>query len=98
MSDSVNITHEGNAQGGEYTAHIPGADATGELTWRAEGEDIRVATHTGVPPEFRGKGIAEQLVKAMIADAREQGFRIKPACSYVASYFKRHKDLADIAA
>lgn len=98
MTQEVTITHEGDAQRGEYTAHIAGSDETGELTWRAQGENVRVATHTGVPPSMQGRGIAGKLVEALIVDAREQGFRIEPACSYVAAQFKRHPEWAGLRA
>jgi predicted GNAT family acetyltransferase len=39
--------------------------------------------------------VAQLLVEALIADAREQGFRIVPQCSYVAAQFRRHPDWAD---
>ncbi len=99
MSDpQVTITHEGRPDGGEYTAHIAGIDQTGELTWRAQGDGVRVATHTGVPGAMRGQGIAGKLVDALIADARDQGFRIVPACSYVASQFDEHPEWSDLRA
>ena len=53
---------------------------------------------TYVPPEARGKGIAQKLVEALVADAREQGFTIDPACSYVYALFKRHPEWADVHA
>lgn len=94
----VTITHEGDNSRGEYTAHIDGVTATGELTWRAQGEGVRVATHTGVPREARGAGVAGKLVDALITDAREHGFRIVPACSYVAKQFDEHPEWADLRA
>ena len=45
-----------------------------------------------------GRGIAQQLVEAMVADAREQGFTIEPQCSYVAALFRRNPDWADVRA
>ena len=98
MTQDITITHDGNATGGEYTAHISGIDETGELAWRAQGAGVRVATHTGVPPAMQGRGIAGKLVDALIADAREQGFKIVPACSYVAAQFQRHPEWADLRA
>lgn len=98
MTQEVTITHEGDAMRGEYTAHIAESGETGELTWRAQGPGVRVATHTGVPQSMQGRGIAARLVEAMIADAREEGFRILPACSYVAAQFKRHPEWADLRA
>lgn len=98
MTQDVTITHEGDTQGGEYTAHVPGVAETGELSWRAQGAGIRIATHTGVPPSMQGRGIAGKLVDALIADAREHGFKIVPACSYVAAQFARHPEWADLRA
>ena len=55
-------------------------------------------THTIVPPEIGGRGIAGQLMQALIADARAQGFRIVPECSYVVAQFRRHPEWADLLA
>jgi predicted GNAT family acetyltransferase len=80
---------------GTYRASIGGA--TAELTWRALGP-VRIAEHTFVPPELRGKGVAMQLVEALVADARAQGFTIEPRCSYVEAAFRRHPEWADVKA
>lgn len=53
-------------------------------------------THTGVPPEFRGQGVAALLVEAGLAWARAQGFRVVPACSYVDLYIQRHRQWQDL--
>ena len=94
MSDTITIEHEGGETAGRYFARVEGAPRDAELTWRGDDK----VTHTFVPTAARGKGIAEKLVKAMIADAREQGFRIAPDCSYVDTYFRRHAELSDLRA
>lgn len=93
--DEVTITRHAAAKGGEYHAHVPGSSAIGRLTWVERG-DVRIADHTLVPPEIGGRGIAARLVEALVADAREQGFRIVPECSYIAAAFKRHPEWADL--
>jgi hypothetical protein len=55
-----------------------------------------IFTHTVVPPELRGRGIAEQLVRAALADARAAGRKVVPACSYVAKFIERHTEFADL--
>ena len=40
-------------------------------------------TSTFVPRQFRGKGLAEQLVAAGLSWAREQGLVIQASCWYV---------------
>lgn len=96
--DSVSITHNTHGDGGKYVAHIEGESATGHLEWEPRGEDVRVATHTIVPREIGGRGIAGLLVDRLIADARAEGFRIVPQCSYVAKKFAENPDWADLKA
>jgi uncharacterized protein len=93
--EQVTITRHGDAKAGEYHAHVPGSASIGRLTWKARG-GVRVADHTLVPTEIGGRGVAARLVEALIADAREHGFKIVPQCSYVAAAFQRHPDWADL--
>jgi predicted GNAT family acetyltransferase len=95
--EQVTITRHGGKETGEYQAHIPGSEAIGRLTWvlHARGH-ARVAEHTIVPPEIGGRRVAARLVDALVADARQQGFLIVPACSYVAAAFTRHPEWGDL--
>lgn len=61
-------------------------------------DDKIVFTHTLVPPELRGRGIAEQLVRPALADARAAGRKVVPACSYVAVFIQRHREYQDLLA
>lgn len=94
---AISITRSDETTHGAYYAEVPGARRSAELTWRARGT-TRIADHTFVPPEARGSGIAMQLVEALVADAREQGFTVEPACSYVEAAFRRHPEWADLRA
>lgn len=96
MTD-VTITRHEDGHRGEYRAHVPGSDHIGRLTW-VESGGARIADHTLVPPPIGGRGIAAQLVEALVADAREQGFKVRPLCSYVAAKFDEHPDWADVRA
>ncbi len=93
----VTITHHDHGSSGEYHAHVAGSDHIGRLTWEERG-GVRLATHTLVPPPIGNRGVAAQLVQAMVADAREQGFKIKPLCSYVDVAFRRHPEWAELRA
>jgi predicted GNAT family acetyltransferase len=98
MPDVTITTHPAaDGESGEYRAHVAGTDVVGRLTWVRHGE-AHVADHTLVPPEIGNRGVAAKLVEALIADARAHGFRILPACSYVAAQFKRHPEWADLLA
>ena len=97
MPDSIEVFREDETSHGAYRADVPGSRRQAELTWIARGP-LRIADHTWVPPEARGKGIAAALVEALVADARELGLKIVPQCSYVEAAFRRHPEWADLRA
>lgn len=43
-------------------------------------------THTFVPTELRGQGLAEKIVRAGLAWAKEQNYNISASCSYVQKF------------
>ncbi len=96
----VTITHATSGNGGKYTAHVAGEEATGYLEWEhsPSQESVRIATHTVVPKAIGGRGIAAQLVEQLIADARDQNFRIVPQCWYVAKKFDANPDWSELRA
>lgn len=99
--DGIEIVRLDQGRVGEYHAHIPGQDEVARLTWVQRDTSkgpVRVAEHTLVPRAFEGRGIAAQLVDALIADAKSEGFRVEPQCSYVAAQFRRHPDWAELLA
>jgi len=99
--EGLEIVRLDQGRAGEYHAHIPGTDEVARLTWLLHDGPkgpVRVATHTLVPRAFEGRGIAARLVDALIADARAEGFRVQPQCSYVAAQFRRHSEWQDLLA
>lgn len=96
MSD-LEITRHDEETRGEYRAHPAETDHVGRLTYQKRGQTL-VADHTLVPPEIGGRGIAARLVDALVADARAEGWKIVPQCSYVEAAFRRHPEWADLLA
>lgn len=60
--------------------------------------DLLVITHTFVPVECRGRGLAEKVVRAAMEFARAEGLRVVPQCSYVEVFLRRHPEFADLRA
>ncbi len=56
-----------------------------------------IFTHTFVPPELRGRGVAEEMVRVALTWAKDAGRRVVPACSYVAKFIARHPEFRSAA-
>lgn len=67
------------------------------LEYVIKGQEM-VITHTFVPLELRGQGLADKVVRAALADARAKGLKVVPACSYVAIFMQRHVEFKDLLA
>ena len=57
---------------------------------------LMMFTHTGVPRALRGRGIAAELVRVALDHARAQGHKVRPDCSYVEAYMRRHPETLDL--
>ncbi|QYX58498.1 N-acetyltransferase [Roseovarius sp. SCSIO 43702] len=88
------MSHEESDSKGRYVLRQDGAEA--ELTYSRLGATQVIADHTGVPDALRGTGAGRALVERLVADARADGFRIVPLCSFVKAMRDRHPDWADV--
>jgi predicted GNAT family acetyltransferase len=82
---------------GRFDLHLPGGKHAYLTYARVSDRQIEI-DYSFVPPEFRGKGVAEMLVLRAVQDAREAQEKITPLCGFVASTFRRHPDWADVLA
>ena len=98
MSGTITITHTEADSRGRYEARVEGKDGAGELTYSRLSPSKIIADHTGVDDSLRGTGVARALVERLVADARSEGFRIVPRCSFVRVQFERHPDWSDVFA
>lgn len=92
---AVPIPVQHNPEAGRYEAVVDGHLSVCEYGLSG---DRMIFTHTLVPPELRGRGVAEQLVRAALADARAAGRKVVPQCSYVAKFIERHREYQDLVA
>lgn len=53
--------------------------------------------HTWTDPAHRGQGLADVVVSAAMAAARDAGVTVRPTCSYVAHWLTVHPEYADLA-
>lgn len=89
--DGPEIRHEGDRQ--RFAIDVDGHE--GFVEYERDG-DVLVITHTVVPPEIGGRGIAGQLVKTALEHARAEGLKVLPRCPYTDAYMRRHPEYGDL--
>ena len=90
---SFQVVHE--PERSRYTATVDGALAL--ASYRRQGDTIAF-THTEVPPEIEGRGVASALARRALEDARAAGTPVIPACEFFAHYMKEHPEDDDLRA
>jgi predicted GNAT family acetyltransferase len=77
-----------------YEMRIKG-DLAGFIDYVVKGGRIALI-HTQVLTAFQGQGIAAQLARYALDDARRRGLRVVATCPYVRAYVEGHPDTHDI--
>lgn len=93
---SIEIRHEALDGKGRYHLLVDGVEA-GELDYRMQG-DVRVYVHTGIRDQYEGQGLAGQLAKHVLDEARADGIQIGATCPYVRGYLEKHPEYQDLLA
>jgi predicted GNAT family acetyltransferase len=78
--DKKLVMHDGESETAEYV---------GEIDWEDFEGDYEI-TRTFVKPEYGHRGLAAQLVLAMVEKAQSDGKKIVPTCPYAAKWFASH--------
>jgi predicted GNAT family acetyltransferase len=52
--------------------------------------------HTLIDPRFEGRGLASQLVRTALSEARSDGLSVLPFCPFVRSYIAGHTVYLDV--
>lgn len=92
-TSSFDIVHRPEI--GRFETHVDGLRC--EADYQLDGQIVRM-THTGVPRQLEGRGIAGALVKTALTWVRAQGYKVQPLCSYVRAYIGRHPEWQDLVA
>jgi uncharacterized protein len=95
MSASEDAPVRDNPARRRYETEIEGRISL--IAYRLAGETMTF-THTEVPEELEGRGIASRLAHFALEDARARGLRIVPLCPFVAAYIRRHPEYQDLVA
>jgi predicted GNAT family acetyltransferase len=72
-----------------------GDHLAGFTQYRMNG-DLMAFMHTEIEPAFEGRGMASQLIRSALEDARSRGLEVLPFCPFVNGYIQRHQEWADV--
>lgn len=89
----MHIQHEAEGPLGRFFYQQD--EAEGELTYRLK-DGILALDHTGVDEQFKGQGVGKALVERAVEWAREEGYKVKPYCTFAAAVMKREPSYADV--
>jgi predicted GNAT family acetyltransferase len=67
-------------------------DNQAELAYSSPTPGVIDFTHTFVPEDQRGQGIADKLAETALAYARAHQLRVRTSCEFMASYVQRHHE------
>ena len=59
-------------------------------------EGLIAFIHTLIDPRFEGQGLASQLVRTALSEARSDGLAVLPFCPFVRSYISDHTEYLDL--
>lgn len=93
MSTEIRLHTDEHGEG-RYALIVDGQPA-GEMDFRTV-EGRRVITHTGIRERFEGQGLAGQLARHALAEARAGGTLIVPLCPYLAGFLEKHPEEQDL--
>ncbi len=58
--------------------------------------ELMIVHWVGVPPEYRGRGVARRFMGKIVDEARKGGFKLLPYCSYAAAVLRRSPEWHDV--
>ena len=92
-TDNIRVTH--NEAESQFEAKVDGKVSV--AAYNLDGDTITF-THTNVPEELGGRGIAQKMVTAGLDYARSKGLKVVPQCSYVKRFMEKHAEYNDLRA
>ncbi|WIY82492.1 GNAT family N-acetyltransferase [Propionimicrobium sp. PCR01-08-3] len=91
----ANLEFRNNEAGFRYEA-LEGGELVSQIDYTVDG-DVMTFTHTGTPPQHRGRQLADKLTRWALDDVRARGRKIVPLCPFTASFVSQHSpDYDDI--
>ncbi|MEJ7625016.1 MAG: GNAT family N-acetyltransferase [Pyrinomonadaceae bacterium] len=94
----MEIKHEQKVNGGRFYI-VDGGSPAGELTYQETSPGTIDIDHTEVDDKFRGEGLGQDLVSAVLEHSRENKLQVTASCPYakkvIAEIGQSEKEMVD---
>lgn len=72
-----------------------GGEQVGLMEYQLDGDTLALL-HAETNPAHSGQGIAGELTRVVLDEARERGHVVLPFCPYVSAWIRKHPEYADL--
>ena len=95
MNNQLTLEQDDNGATGQYNV-IQDGQRIGAISYSWIQPDHMSVDYVMVDPMLRGKGLGNQVMLALAAEARKDGFKMTPVCGFARAVFIRNTDLHDV--
>lgn len=81
-------------QNSMFVTEMEGKEAY--LRYAMRGEDVIDFIYTYTPPELRGKGLAEKIVREGFLYAKENKLKVIPTCPYINFFLSKNEEFRSL--
>ncbi|TSD93945.1 N-acetyltransferase [Skermania sp. ID1734] len=92
MAGKATLSHRPDLS--RFEVHL-GDELAGYAEYSERGK-VRDFNHTLTLPQFRGHGVAAQVVEYALNSSRADGFKVVPTCWYVEQFISSNPQYADL--
>jgi uncharacterized protein len=87
-----------NADESRYEIRV-GGELAGFTRYTLHGDPAHVTadfTHTEIGDEYGGRGLASELIREALDDARRRKWQVLPYCRFVREFIAKNREYADL--
>lgn len=93
--EQVTLVESVRDDSGEQRYVLPLDGATAFIDYHRAGGVVSML-HAEVPQQYEGRGIGAAMVRGALLLARQAGEKVRPRCSFVVAYMRRHAEFNDL--
>lgn len=92
----MKIQQEETPTSGRHFINDEDGNMVAEITYTVKHPHKMIIDHTEVAEKLQGKNIGQQLVESVVEQARAEGRKIIPVCTFAKAIMERKKEFGDV--